>query len=251
MFKKLIPAALAATLLIGTTGCHDGGGGGYDPYYRAWYDVYGVYCYTGYPAPGCNFYWSGRKIVANEDPYYSSRYFEFGTWRYTDSWGYTRYYVGYAWLSPNGILYDNYGYALNTAENPVGEGRDLMASIAEKEEAAIQHAGRALAKRFSTENSVLSDEQGVAMARTLADWASLGRKSGRTSADVDAFSKRLFGLSLTEAKPALEAARKGDIRGLQALNEKVATHWNVSPETSREILQGWFSDELRSLNVAR
>jgi hypothetical protein len=43
-----------------------------DPYYHAWYDVYGHYCNNGYPESGCNFYSDGTKIAASGDPYHTN-----------------------------------------------------------------------------------------------------------------------------------------------------------------------------------
>lgn len=238
--KKLVLAALALGISLSAAGC--GGtvsvGGSYDPYYHAWYDVYGNYCYTGHPYAGCNYYTDGTYYYYYNNSYYSSGYtLSYGTYSYSDSYGYSQSYTGYGWYSPSGTFYGENGYPLN--EQGQTEGRDLIADVAAKEKAKVTEAGKGLAATHA-----LSEVSGIQIAETLNQWATLGKKHGRTEADIADFSKRLFGVSVAQVQPALIAAQQGDLSGLDTLNNDVATHWNTDPETSKEILMGWYRQEV-------
>lgn len=206
-----------------------------------WYDVYGNVCSYGSPAPGCNFYADGTQIVDVEDPFFASSYYlEWNIWTYYDVFGYPQIYAGYGWLSPNGILYDDYGYALN--EEGEEKSKDILGEAAKQEEEKIGSAGKSLSERFSG----LSEESGAKIARTLNDWATLPKKQSRkrTEADVSALTSRLYGIDISEATAALTEAQKGNLEKLQQANELVAESWGTSPETSKAILQTWFKKQV-------
>jgi len=237
-------AALATGLMA--SGCHvvtyQGGGGGYS---QAWYDVYGNYCGSGAPQPGCNFYANGRKIVDSEDPYYgSSNTLQYGSWYYVDSYGYDQSYYGWGWLSGTGILYDEYGNALNNQGDQ--DSRDLIGDVAEAEKAVVTAVGKQFAAKYA-----LAEDAGVNIAKTLNDWATISKKQkrARTDADVADFSKRLYGVSIEKAQSAIDSAQKGDLAGLESLNSDVATHWGTSPETSKAILKSWYKKQLAEIGV--
>ena len=241
--KKLILSGLALALSLSAVGCGGGGGGGavYDPYYHAWYDVYGVYCYSGYPAPGCNFFANGIKAAYSNDP--QTAPLNFGTFAYVDSYGYNQYFTGWARLTGSGLLYDENGYALN--EDGQTEGRDLMGDVATTEKSKVAEVGKGLADKHA-----LSEITGIKIAESLNDWATLGKKHGRTQRDIEDFSSRLFGVTAEQVKPALVAASHGDASGLEAINNDVATNWSTTPEVSKEILTGWFQSEVAQFNAS-
>ena len=221
-----------------------GGSGGYsDPYKRAWYDVYGTRCINnGYPMAGCNFYSDGSKITSSEDPYSSSRTLYYDYWSYTDSYGYYRTYTGYAWLSSTGILYDDYGNALNEQDSDSAQSADVIGLAAIKEKETAQLVGKTFAQKYA-----LAEQTGVNIAKTLQDWAVLGRDRARTEDDVADISTRLYGVKLNKAKAALIEASKGNKAALDDVNVDVAAHWGTSPETSKDILTKWYKDELSQL----
>lgn len=242
--------AIALLVAVGSAACHGGGrggggggpiGGGPDPYRQPWYDVYGYVCGYDTPRPGCNFYSDGYKIIDVEDPYFYSSYnLRYDYWQYTDSYGYTDYYYGWGWVSPNGILYDDWGYALN--ESGKERGRDMMSDMAAAETQLVEKAADSLADRFA-----LSGETSLKVARTLNDWASLGKKRGRTEKDVADFSQRLYGVSVEKAAAALISAKQGDLSGVESVNTEIAGHWNTDAETSKEILKTWYGKEMAEL----
>ena len=236
-------AAISLTACEVSVGSSGGGGGYVDPYKRAWYDVYGTQCTGyGYPMSGCNFYADGSKITASSDPYYASMTLYSDYWTYTDSYGYQRSYHGAAWLSSTGILYDGYGNALNEMDQADAGSADVLAMASQKEE----EMAKAVGKKFAAEYA-LAEDAGINVARTLQDWATLGRDRSRTDQDVADFSKRLYGVSLDKAQIAITSAIKGDQTALGELNVDVAAHWGTSPETSKAILSKWYKDELSQI----
>jgi hypothetical protein len=227
-------------------GYSSGGGGGttyVDPYKKAWFDVYGTQCINnGYPMAGCNFYADGTKISSSADPYYSNMTLYFDYWTYTDSYGYSRSYNGYAWLSSTGILYDDYGNALNEQDADSAQSADVIALASQKEVATTKLVGKNFAQKYA-----LAEDAGVSIAKTLQDWAVLGRDRARTEDDVAAVSTQLYGVSLDKAKGALIEASKGNQAALDDVNVDVAAHWGTSPETSKNILTKWYKDELSQM----
>ncbi|MBU6152897.1 MAG: hypothetical protein KGP28_01220 [Bdellovibrionales bacterium] len=214
-----------------------------DPYYRAWYDVYGYYCGEGYPTAGCNFYADGSKILMSEDPYYRSGVTLYNDyWTYTDSFGYRRSYLGFAWLSPSGILYDQFGNALNEADADAISA-DVITAAAEREMEIQASAGRALAQKYA-----LNEARGIEISKTLQDWAKLGKDRARTEADIVDFSKRLFGVSASRAESALAVAMTTrSLKAVEELNVDVAAYWGTTPEVSKQILHQWYRDEAKAL----
>ncbi len=250
MIRMKRPIALMVfTLFLSLSACevvNNTGGGGYiDPYRRAWYDVYGNLCSSySYPTAGCNFYSNGMKIIANEDPYFSGFNLYYDFWSFTDSFGFWRNYFGYAWLSPTGILYDQFGNALNETDASEQPSADVIASAAELEKSRSIGAGKVLAQKYA-----LAESAGIRIAKTLQDWAVLGRSRARSQGDVADFSKRLYGVEYDRAAKAIRDAAQGSRGSLEILNQDVAAHWGTSPETSRKILTRWYREELESLGV--
>ncbi len=193
---------------------------------------------------GCNFYQSGSKIQAHQDPFYYNQALYFDYWGYTDSYGIPRTYLGFAWLSSTGILYDEYGNALNELEDGPAP-TDIIAEAAKTERKTIQHVGQALATKYSSAGNVLSADQGVKIAKTLNFWAKIGKDRARTDADIALMSERLYGIKADRAKSALTAAlAERSLKPLEELNVDVASHWATTPEVSQRILKSWYKQEL-------
>jgi hypothetical protein len=251
-----IAAVLAISLMVAGSSCRRRHPQGQppvqppvDPYYNVWFDVYGHRCNTGAPMPGCNFYYNGNKIQDVQDPYFASRILEYSSnWTYTDSYGYRQSYTGYAWLSPTGILYNDFGRALNEVDT--SEGRDIIAEAADIEEAVIKDAGASLAARFDLggQNS-LAEDRAIAIARTLNDWAVLGKSRSRTEQAAADFAQKIYGVKAEAALNALAEADAGKLEALNALNRQVAAYWGTTPETSQAILTTWFAEDAKELGV--
>jgi hypothetical protein len=228
--------AMAVLIALGASACKKKNK---DPIGPAWYDVYGYHCGNGAPKPGCNFYSDGVKIADFEDPYFTGGYtLQYADWFYYDSYGYESYYTGWAWLSTSGILYDDQGYALN--ESRENGGRDVLADVAELEQNMVQTAAKGLVAK----HPALSEAAAMDIASALNDWAKLGKKGGRTEADMKAFTKRLFNVDADAGSNAIDAAMAGDLSKVEAMNAQIAAHWGTDAETSKEILQSWYARQI-------
>jgi len=246
--KKILFATLAIAASFGFSGCKHGTTTVVvqDPYYTSWYDVYGNYCGNTNPMPGCNFYSGGNKIKDFQDPYYSQKYLEYSSnWTYTDSYGYRQSYSGYAWLSSDGILFDDFGRALNDLGGD-SDSHDLLGEAAAMEETAISESGKSLAGRFA-----LAEDRAIEIAKTLNDWAVLGKSKARTAAAIADYSNRIYGVSAAAAQAALASAEKGDMKAAKDLNRQVAAYWGTNPETSQAILSAWYTDEAKAIGAAK
>ncbi len=249
-FKKIALTTITIAMALSASACRTGssggtntGGGTGNVYHQPWYDVYGYVCGYDSPQAGCNFYSDGSKVYATEDPNYSDANWnanvQYGDWTYIDSYGNYASYSGWAWLSSTGVLYDDYGYALNSDEDQ--QSRDLIGDAAAKEEVTIKKAGKSFAQKFA-----LAEATGVKIARTLNQMATLPKrlKRARNDADMRDFTKRLYGVDLDRAMAAADKASTGDMSDMKALNADVAANWGTQPETSEAILRGWYSDML-------
>lgn len=242
MFKRSVGAvlsALAAAVLVSACGGGGGGGGGGyypDPGYQAWYDVYGYRCGSGSPSPGCNFYANGLKIIDIEDPYFTSFYaLEYDTWYYIDSYGRSSVYVGWGWQSPNGIIYDDWGDALN---DETGAGRDFAADVANQEQNIVKSAGEHFAAKYQLDAKV-----GLKIAKVLHDWATLGKDRARTEADIADFTTRLYGVDFNKVKGAMAEAMAGKEGAMDAVVDEAAANWMTSPETVKDVLRQWYGKQ--------
>ncbi|MDZ4661579.1 MAG: hypothetical protein SGJ18_08160 [Pseudomonadota bacterium] len=235
--KYFLPIMLVASTMTTLVGCGGGGGGAStDPIYAGWYNVYGAQC--GNLGPGCNYYASGLKIIDVEDPNFDGSYFlENATWSYNDSYGDPKIHTGWAWLSPNDVLYDAFGNALN---EKLSKGRDHVGDVIEDEEIVVARAGSAFSEKYG-----LSLETGMHVSRTLHDHAISGKDRARTQADVDSTSGTLYGVPAFKISFALEKAKQGDQSALEEASAQAASNWGTTPETFRRIQTDWFAKQVK------
>ncbi len=208
-----------------------------DPGYNSWYDVYGFRCGSGMPGPGCNYYSDGLKVIDIEDPFFDNSYFlKYGTYTYYDTYGFLSSYSGWAWQSADGVLYDDFGNALNQTG---GKSRDIVGDVARSEKSIIKTAGEQFAAKYN-----LSAETGIKVARVLNDWAKLGKSRARTAADISDFSKKLYGVDINKIQGAVLEAVKGNKAQLNSVISETATNWATTPETMKEILKSWYGNQV-------
>jgi hypothetical protein len=239
----------AGTIIIvgggggGGSGGNSGGGGGtgggtVDINVNAWFDVFGNGCATATsgPRPGCNYYWySGQlvKIMDVEDPYFDAYYYNLVYDYYTYSLNGVVYeFTGWAWISQTGIIYDEYGNALNQRQ---GRGRDIVGDVANVEIDFITEAGKEFAARYS-----LSEEKGIQVAHSLNEWAKLGKERAKTDADLAEFSTKLYGIDYVKVKAALEEAIKGNESAMKETVAEAAKSWGTSEENMKGVLKAWY-----------
>ncbi len=195
-----------------------------DPYYGAWYDAFGRTCAYS-PQPGCDYYSNGMKIMVYQDPFYS-------LWLQDHS--------GFFWTSPTGIIYDQNGFALNVDRSFDETSNDVITRTAEVRDQKITEAGNHLASEYG-----LNTANAVQVARTLNEWAMLGKNRAKTDSDIADFSERLFGIHADKIAAALIASKvQNSLEPFRDLNTEVAAFWGTTPETSKQILTKWYQGEL-------
>jgi len=251
--NKFLMGVAAIAMLAGFAGCNGGGsnnsGGGViviDPIVYAWYDVYGSGCATADqgPSPGCNYYAYGRdlvKIMNFEDPYFKTDYFpRYDTWTYYLN-GVLYQYSGWAWLSPNGVLYDDSGNALNKKKG--SGGRDMVRDVAQAEAKIVEKAGQDVAAKYN-----LSVSRGIQIARTLNDWSKIGKQRAKTEKDFAEFSQKLYGVDYTRVQKAVLNALNGDKAEMKATVADAAKNWGTNEETMKQVLKNWYHDQVPGLD---
>jgi hypothetical protein len=235
--KKLarsVMSVLAAFSAAATLSSCSGGGGGGGWVSHAWYNVYGQYCFTDVaPEPGCDFFADGTKATYWDDPNVAP--LTYGTWYYIDVYGFGRYYTGYTRITSTGMMYDEYGYAINTNKRP---GRDAIAKAAAAQKAAVSTAAERLEAKYG-----LSEDVAMNVAVNLNDYALLGKSRKRTDKDEAEYAKRV-GLDLNEINSAVDAAAKGDTTAADAAIEKAAAAWSTSPDTMKRIVSDWYGKQM-------
>ncbi len=230
MTKTLLTTALLA---IALPGCF---------LEMSYYDVYGSKCASGTPTPGCDFYSDGSKLTADDYFGYKNSIqtkLIWGDWTYNDSYGNPQSYWGWGYRNDTGIIFDENGNALNSADET--SGRDLIGNYAALEEATILSAGKDFAARHALAESV-----GISIARTLNQMATLPKRlnRSRTTQDLRDFTQRLYGVDLDRVTSAADQAHAGDLTALKAINSEIARNWGTQPETSEAILRTWYGDML-------
>ncbi|MBS1963679.1 MAG: hypothetical protein JST04_15800 [Bdellovibrionales bacterium] len=250
LIKNSLMGLAGLAMMAGLSACNGGGGGGggviiIDPVVYAWFDVYGNGCATAAqgPGPGCNYYAWGSdlvKIMDFEDPYFNDYYWpEYNTWDYYLN-GVLYEYTGWGWVSPTGILYDDYGNALNKKKG--SGGRDMVRDVAKAESKIVEKAGKDLAAKYN-----LSVSKGVQIARTLNDWAKIGKQRAKTEKDFAEFSQKLYGVDYTRVKKAVLSAMNGDKADMKATVADAAKNWGTNEETMKQVLKNWYHDQVPGL----
>ncbi len=245
--KKALLATLSLGMLVMISACdttvvveptNPGGGTPVDPIRYAWYDLYGNGCATSAagPRPGCNFFYYDNqlvKIIDAEDPYFYEEYYNlaYDTYYFYLN-GQQYYYQGFAWVSPTGIIYDEFGNALNQKK---GKGRNVIGDVAKAEKKVVEAAGKAFASRYA-----LSVNKGIEIARTLNDYAKIGKDRIRNEADLASFTQRLYGVEYARVKDALAESQKGNQEALNKTVAEAAQNWGTSEENMKKILKNFY-----------
>lgn len=243
LIKNLLKGLVSLGAALALYGCNGevintGGGGVVTPITYAWYDVYGTGCATSNqgPRPGCNFFWYGDslvKIIDQEDPYFTNQYYnlQYDYYEFTLN-GTLYYYEGYAWISPTGIIYDEYGNALNQKK---GKGHNVVGDVAKAEKNVVTAAGKNFAARYA-----LSEAKGIEIASALNDWAKIGKDRIRSEQDLSNFTQRLFGVQYGQVKDALSEAQKGNQELMNKTISEAAKSWGTNEEGLKVVLKNWF-----------
>jgi phage gp36-like protein len=211
-------------------------------YGGVWYDVFGNKCAEGRPSPGCNFYSNGAKIRDWEDPYwaYGHTLIFNNSLPYKDSYGAARTYSGWAWISGSGIIYDDFGFALNKATQ--SESFDVVANAAEQDFQLIQEAASDLADRHNLPLDVAMNIT-TSLDKIARDTL---KQNSFTEESKHEYVTKIYGVSYESAVSALTKAKDGDLKELHDLNGEVSNYWKVNKETSETLLKSWHMQQLEA-----
>lgn len=217
------------------TACRGGTKYVYVSYGGSWYDVFGNKCAEGRPSPGCNFYANGSKIRDWEDPYFNTTYSLVynSNYTYRDSFQTMRTYNGWLWVSPTGIAYDDFGFALNKSSQT--ESFDMIANVAEQESQLIAEAAKDLSERHGLP---LDTSTNIATSFKKLE-STVAKTNAFTEENAREYVASVYGVSYDSALSALAKAKDGDLKELHEMNGKVAEYWKVNKETSEETLKSW------------
>jgi len=236
---KILFVAVLAVAGLGA-GCGGGGGGGGDPISQSWYNVYGSYCGSGMPRPGCNFYWNGDKIVDIEDPDFGYS-LTYDLWGYYDSYGIYRFDFFWGWQSPTtNIIYDEFGRALNKKNS---KGYDDIGDVAIQKESVIENVAQELSVKLE-----LAYDKAYAFSKTLDDYNQKGR-TGRTEKDMKDATYKAFNVNYDDARAALEELRNGNSKPAAVELKKAAAFWGKTPAEMYKSLSTLYSTELEGLKI--
>jgi hypothetical protein len=236
MISRILSVGLILISAMVFSACRGGTKYVYVSYGGSWYDVFGNKCAEGRPSPGCNFYANGSKIRDWEDPYFNAMTHTLmfnNNYIYRDSFQNMKTYSGWLWISPSGIAYDDFGFALNKSSQT--ESFDVVANAAEQESQLIQEAAQDL-----------SDRHGLPLDRSIIVATSLKKMENKvsktnvfTEEDSREYFASAYGISYESALSALTKARDGDLKELHERNGEVAKYWNVNKETAEETIRSW------------
>ena len=173
----------------------------------------------------------GAKATYFDDPNIAP--LTYGTWSYTDVYGFLQYYTGYARATTDGVIYDENGNAINSV---TAHGRDALTNAAVAEHTAVNAAAQGLVAKYG-----LSADVSMSIATSLNDWALIGKSRKRTDQDLAEFSKRVTGLDINQVSAALEASQNGDSSAADQAMAKAAATWSTSPDTMKRIVSDWYS----------
>ncbi len=212
-------------------------------YSDAWYDVYGNQC--GGLRPGCDYFANGYKIYLTQDPHWDNGIPQdgvFGSITYTDVYGFNRNYMGYYWVSPNGIIYGDFDHTHFEALN--GErstGRNVVGDMARQETEFLKRTAKDFSKRYG-----LSEQTGFRISQALGTWPLLTHGRARTEKEVERITYALYGIGADKIKVSLARAEEGDTALLEKAIDEAALSWSTTPEVFKSIQKNWFSWAINS-----
>src|SRR5262249_37404197 len=107
--------------------------------------------------------------------------------------------------------------------------KDIATDIANAEQAKLDNAAKHYASKFS-----LSAEQGLKIAKTIADFNTV---QNRSDADVADFAQRLYGVNPADIAAAAGKAQAGDNTQLNAVVAEAAKNFNTDASNMKNIVK--------------
>jgi ATPase subunit of ABC transporter with duplicated ATPase domains len=134
----------------------------------------------------------------------------------------------------NDCYYDYYGnYVCDTyyynGDGTTDTSRDVITNIAQAEQQKLEAQAKHYADKFS-----LSVDQGMKIAKTIADFNAV---QNRSDADVADFAQRLYGVNPTDIVAAVGKAQAGDNTQLNGLVAEAAKNFNTTADNMKNIVK--------------
>ena len=147
-------------------------------------------------------------------------------------------------LSPDGVLYDVYGNALNFVGSEQASGsRDVLTSAAQKQAASINVLSQGLQAKYNLDSAA-----SLNMAKMIA--SDIKRPAGRGYApgELNAMSAKMYGVQIDDMKNVVKLAQAGHIIDAQAAAQNListaAAVNRTTPENMRHMLNDFYGDLL-------
>ena len=141
----------------------------------------------------------------------------------------TDIYGNTAWVGNN-------GFGEVYFEDVTDQAKDLEKIGAAKEALAVEKDSKQLVEEFG-----LSHSRAKTVAVTLNQWNTISKSRSMTNADANQFSKGLLGVSIEDAKAAIQSHVEGDKSALSDLIEESADHNGISPEHMNKLILKFMS----------
>src|SRR5690606_35310789 len=123
----------------------------------------------------------------------------------------------------------------SAALSQAGAGRDLEKVQAMVEMNKVRQISQQVSAKFG-----LSAERSLQVAKLSAQWQSLSSDRELTTADVDAFSKKLMGSNMLDIQAAMKESLKGNVSRLAEFVAKAPEVNDPTPEKVAGIVMSMF-----------
>jgi hypothetical protein len=119
--------------------------------------------------------------------------------------------------------------------------KDIVTDIAQAEQAKLDNAAKHYASKFS-----LSAEQGMKIAKTVADFNTV---QSRSAEDVADFAQRLYGVNTQSLIAAVGNAQAGDTTKLNEVVAEAAKNFSTTTENMKSIVKTLHGNALKEAGI--
>jgi hypothetical protein len=162
----------------------------------------------------------GMSLSSFIDQYFAGN-ISLSPYEYDDLYRGVSYYGSGYYIDNNGNLYDEAGATQ----------KDLETLAAIDREGAVRATSRKLAEEF-----MLSEAQSFRVARIASEWQTISKSRQMTAKDIEAFTKDIVGVDLSEIRTAAKKANEGDVSSMEDLIKKAANGLDTTPENMKSIM---------------
>lgn len=157
---------------------------------------------------------------------------------YEPQWYYNCYPVYDYW---GYYLYDECYWEYYNQDGTVAKELDIVAVVADKEQLVLEKTATKFAEKYN-----LSAEQGMKIAKNIADYNAL---QDRSEDDIADFAQKLYGINPAEVVSAVSAAQVGKNAELDAVIKKAAENFNTSESNMKGIVKDLHGRALKESGI--